>query len=91
MPYRLVKIPMANVPRTATLGESRGFIKALIGDDDRILGFTAFGVEASEMMAAMETAMIGRMPYTLLRDAILAHPTVSEGVAVLLASPQERP
>ena len=43
----------------------------LIGaNTDEILGFTAFGFEASELMAAVQTAMIGRMPCTLLRDAI---------------------
>ena len=51
---------------------------------DEILGFTAFGVEASELMAAVQTAMVGRMPFTMLRDAIFAHPTVSEGLVFLL-------
>ena len=83
--YRLVKIPMSNILRTFTHGESRGFAKGLIGDDDRFLGFTALGVEASEMMAAVQTAMIGRVPYTALRDAIFTHPTVAEGLGALLA------
>jgi Aldo/keto reductase family/Pyridine nucleotide-disulphide oxidoreductase, dimerisation domain len=63
----------------------RGFLKMLIGArSDEILGFTAFGVEATELMAAVQTAMVGRMPFTMLRDAIFTHPTVSEGLVFLL-------
>ncbi len=85
--YRLAKIPMAAVLRAVTLGETRGFVKMLIdAQSDRILGFVAVGVEASEMMAAVQTAMLGGLPYTLLRDAIFAHPTAAEGLIGLLAS-----
>jgi pyruvate/2-oxoglutarate dehydrogenase complex dihydrolipoamide dehydrogenase (E3) component len=85
--YRLVKMPMAAVLRAVTLGETRGFIKMLIdGESDRILGFTALGAEASEMMTAVQTAMLGRLPYTVLRDAIFTHPTVAKGLVFLLAS-----
>jgi pyruvate/2-oxoglutarate dehydrogenase complex dihydrolipoamide dehydrogenase (E3) component len=81
--FRLVKLPMANVLRTHTHSETRGFIKALIADDDRILGFTAFGAEASELMAAVESAMLGNLPYTILRNGIFAHPTTAEGLTAL--------
>jgi len=85
--YRLAKLPMAAVLRAVTLGETRGFVKLLIdAQSDRILGFTAFGVEASEMMAAVQTAMLGGLPYTVLRDAIFTHPTAAEGLVFLLAS-----
>jgi pyruvate/2-oxoglutarate dehydrogenase complex dihydrolipoamide dehydrogenase (E3) component len=85
--YRLAKIPMADVLRTRTVSEARGFLKMLIGaNSDEILGFTAFGFEASEPMAAVQTAMVGRMPYTMLREAIFTHPTMSEGLIGLLAS-----
>ena len=53
---------------------------------DRILGFAAFGVEASEMMATVQTAMLGDLPYTVLRDAIFTHPTAAEGLVFLMAS-----
>lgn len=87
--YRAVKLPMANVLRTHTIAEPRGFMKMLIGkDSDQILGFTAFGIEASELMAAVQTAMVGRLPYTVLRDAIFAHPTMSEGLIYLLGQVQ---
>jgi pyruvate/2-oxoglutarate dehydrogenase complex dihydrolipoamide dehydrogenase (E3) component len=52
---------------------------------DRILGFTALGTEASELMAAVQTAMLGDLPFTVLRDAIFTHPTAAEGLTVLLA------
>jgi pyruvate/2-oxoglutarate dehydrogenase complex dihydrolipoamide dehydrogenase (E3) component len=83
--YRLAKMPMASVLRTWTVSDRRGFIKMLIGKPgDEIIGFTAFGFEASELMAAVQTAMIGQLPYTMLRDAIFTHPTVSEGLVGLL-------
>jgi pyruvate/2-oxoglutarate dehydrogenase complex dihydrolipoamide dehydrogenase (E3) component len=85
--YRLAKIPMAAVLRAVALGETRGFVKMLIdAETDRILGFIAFGAEASEMMAAVQTAMLGGLPYTVLRDAIFTHPTAAEGLGPLLAS-----
>jgi len=84
--YRLAKIPMAAVLRTRTLSESRGFMKALVDTrSDRILGFTAFGVAAGEIMAAVQVAMIAGLPYTALRDAIFTHPTLLEGVIPLFA------
>jgi pyruvate/2-oxoglutarate dehydrogenase complex dihydrolipoamide dehydrogenase (E3) component len=87
VPYRLATMPMVNVLRTHTLGETRGFLKALVSaESDDILGFTAFGAEASEMMAAVQTAMLAKLPYTGLRDAILAHPTMAEGLTVLFAA-----
>ena len=84
--YRLAKIPMESVLRTRTLSETRGFLKALIGSDDRILGFTAFGVEAGEVMAIVQIAMAAGLPYTALRDAILTHPTMAEGLTVLFSA-----
>ena len=60
-------------------------------DSEEILGFTAFGAEASELMAAAQVAMMARMPYTALRDGIFAHPTAVEGLTVLLAGPPAFP
>jgi pyruvate/2-oxoglutarate dehydrogenase complex dihydrolipoamide dehydrogenase (E3) component len=84
--YRLAKMPMAGVLRAVTLGETRGFVKMLVdAESDRILGFTAFGAEASEMMAAVQRAMLGGLSYTVLRDGIFTHPTAAEGLVYLLA------
>jgi pyruvate/2-oxoglutarate dehydrogenase complex dihydrolipoamide dehydrogenase (E3) component len=85
--YRLAKIPMQNVLRTRTLSETRGFLKALIEQDgDRILGFTALGVEAGEVMAVVQVAMAAGLPYTVLRDMILTHPTMAEGLVALFSA-----
>jgi pyruvate/2-oxoglutarate dehydrogenase complex dihydrolipoamide dehydrogenase (E3) component len=83
---RVARLPMEAVLRTRTTGETRGFMKALLdARTDRILGFTMFGPEAGEVMAVVQTAMLAGMPYTGLRDAILAHPTMAEGLTGLFA------
>ena len=90
--YRVAKIPMSAVLRTRTLSEPRGLLKALIASDsDRILGFTALGAEAGELIAVVQTAMLTHAPYTTLRDSILTHPTIAEGLTVLFANEPKRP
>lgn len=85
--YRVAKVPMSAVLRTRTLAEPRGFLKALIAaDSDRLLGFTALGAEAGELIAVVQIAMLANAPYTTLRDAILTHPTIAEGLTVLFAN-----
>jgi pyruvate/2-oxoglutarate dehydrogenase complex dihydrolipoamide dehydrogenase (E3) component len=84
---RIAKLPMSAVLRTRTTGETRGFMKALLdARTDRILGFTMFGPEAGEVMAVVQTAMLAGMAYTGLRDAILAHPTMAEGLGSLFSA-----
>jgi pyruvate/2-oxoglutarate dehydrogenase complex dihydrolipoamide dehydrogenase (E3) component len=83
--YRLAKMRMADVLRTRTISEPRGFMKMLIAaESDQILGFTAIGAEASELLAAVQTAMVGGLPYTIVRDGIFTHPTIAEGLVFLL-------
>ncbi len=85
--YRLFKVPMEANLRARTLVETRGFMKALVeADGDGILGFTALGVSAGEIMAAVQVAMIAGLPYTALRDAVLTHPTLVEGLIPLFSS-----
>jgi len=85
--YRLAKIPMIAVLRTRTLSETRGFLKALVDTkSDRILGFTAFGVGAGELLAVVQVAIAGGMPYTALRDMIFTHPTLPEGLISLFSA-----
>lgn len=87
IPYRLFKIPMEAVFRATTLSETRGFLKALVEmDGDRILGFTGFGVGAGEILASVQIAMAAGLPYIALRDAILTHPTLVEGLISLFSS-----
>jgi pyruvate/2-oxoglutarate dehydrogenase complex dihydrolipoamide dehydrogenase (E3) component len=84
---RVARLPMSGVRRTATTDETLGFMKVLVGaSDDRILGFTMIGAEAGEVMAVVQTAMLADLPYPKLRDAILAHPTMSEGLGDLFAN-----
>jgi len=82
---RVARLPISAVLRAQTTGESQGFMKALVGDDDRILGFTMLGAEAGEVIAVVQTAMLAALPYARLRDAILAHPTMAEGLGALFA------
>jgi len=90
--YCLFKVPMAAVLRARALCETRGFLKALVApDNDHILGITVFGGSAGEIMSATQIAMIARLPYTALRDAILAHPTFVEGLHALFSSEPSGP
>lgn len=84
---RVARLPMAAVLRSHATGENQGFMKVLIaGEDDRIVGFTMIGAEAGEVMSVVQTAMLAGLPYPKLRDAILAHPTMAEGLGFLLAN-----
>jgi hypothetical protein len=83
---RVARLPMTSVLRARTIGETRGFMKALIdARGDRILGFTMLGSGAGEVIAAVQSAMLAGLAYTGLRDAILTHPTMAEGLGVPLA------
>jgi pyruvate/2-oxoglutarate dehydrogenase complex dihydrolipoamide dehydrogenase (E3) component len=84
--YRLTKVPMLAVLRSRTLSETRGFLKALVGEDDRILGFTAFGTSAGELLPAVQLAMANNLPHTAIRDLIIAHPILAEGLVSLFAA-----
>jgi pyruvate/2-oxoglutarate dehydrogenase complex dihydrolipoamide dehydrogenase (E3) component len=88
---RVAKLPMTGVRRTATTDETQGFMKVLVGgNDDRILGFTMIGAEAGEVMTVVQTAMLADLPYPRLRDAVLAHPTMAEGLGSLLSDVPSR-
>jgi pyruvate/2-oxoglutarate dehydrogenase complex dihydrolipoamide dehydrogenase (E3) component len=85
--FRLAKVPMTAVLRTRTLSETAGFMKALIdAQSDQILGFTVVGTGAGEIVGAVQIAMMAGLPYTALRDAILIHPTLLEGLIPLFTA-----
>jgi pyruvate/2-oxoglutarate dehydrogenase complex dihydrolipoamide dehydrogenase (E3) component len=85
--YRLFKIKMTSMLRARSLMETRGFLKCLVeGDSNHILGFAAFGVGAGEIVGCVQIAMLGGTPYTALRDAVLAHPTIPEELNALFSS-----
>jgi pyruvate/2-oxoglutarate dehydrogenase complex dihydrolipoamide dehydrogenase (E3) component len=84
---RVGRLPTSAVLRAQAIGETQGVMKILVdANDNRILGFTMIGSEAGEVMAVVQTAIIAGLPYTRLRDAVLAHPTMAEGLGFLLAN-----
>ncbi len=87
---RVARLPMSAVLRTQTIDEKQGFMKALVGANDRILGFAMIGAEAGEVLAAVQTAMLADLPYPRLRDAILTHPTMAEGLGSLFSNVPSR-
>ncbi|MEA3093314.1 MAG: putative pyridine nucleotide-disulfide oxidoreductase [Caballeronia sp.] len=88
---RVAKLPMASIPRARTTGDTHGFMKAIVDtQSDRILGFTMLGSNAGEVVATVQMAMLGNLPYTAIRDAILSHPTIAEGLNMLFAKIPER-
>lgn len=78
---RVAKLPMAHVARAIEMSETRGFIKAVVdANNDHILGCAVLGVEGGELMAMFQIAMMGCVPYTVLREGIFAHPTMAESL-----------
>jgi pyruvate/2-oxoglutarate dehydrogenase complex dihydrolipoamide dehydrogenase (E3) component len=78
---RVAKLPMTSVARAIEVDETRGFMKAVVdAETNQILGAAVLGIEGGEVMSVLETAMIGKLPYTALRDATYAHPTLSESL-----------
>jgi len=87
MKARVATLPAREILRTWTTGETRGFMKALVDERrDDILGFTMFGAEAGEVMAAVQMVMLAGLPFTTVRDAILTHPTMAEGLGTLFSN-----
>jgi pyruvate/2-oxoglutarate dehydrogenase complex dihydrolipoamide dehydrogenase (E3) component len=83
----IAKIPMSYVARAIEMGETRGFMKAVINaETGRILGCAVLGVEGGEIMAMIQIAMMGDLPYTALRDAVFAHPTLAESLNTLFST-----
>ncbi|GHB39089.1 pyridine nucleotide-disulfide oxidoreductase [Streptomyces viridiviolaceus] len=81
---RIARMPVAAIPRARTLRDTRGVWKAVVDrESDRILGVALLGPDASEVLTVVQTAMLTGAPYTLLRDSIIAHPTMAEGLNML--------
>lgn len=90
IPIRVAKLPMRSVLRTEATDETDGFMKALVeAAGDKILGFAMIGSDAGEVMAAVQTAMLANLPYPKLRDAVIAHLTVAEGLGTLFGNVAE--
>jgi pyruvate/2-oxoglutarate dehydrogenase complex dihydrolipoamide dehydrogenase (E3) component len=85
----VARLPMSRVARAVETGETRGFMKAVVdAENGRILGCAVLGLEGGELMAMLQLAMMGEIPYPRLRDAIFAHPTLAESLNSLFAAPQ---
>lgn len=84
---RVAKLPMSHVARALEVDETRGFMKAIVdADTKRILGARVLGIEGGEIVAILQVAMMGDLPYTALRDAVFSHPTTAEGLNNLFAA-----
>jgi pyruvate/2-oxoglutarate dehydrogenase complex dihydrolipoamide dehydrogenase (E3) component len=83
--FRVAKMPMTHVARALETDETRGFMKALVDDGGQILGAAVLGIEGGEIATIVQIAMMGKLPYTALRDAIFSHPTLAESLNNLFA------
>lgn len=84
---RVATMPMNSVARALEVDEPRGFMKAIVdADSDQILGCAVLGIEGGEIMAQLQIAMMGKLPYTVLRDAVFAHPLLAESLNSLFGS-----
>jgi pyruvate/2-oxoglutarate dehydrogenase complex dihydrolipoamide dehydrogenase (E3) component len=87
IPHRVAKVPMTSILRARTYTEPRGFMKAILdAGSDQILGFSAFGPDVGEVLGTVQMAMIAGLPFTAVRDAVLTHPTMVEGLGVLFSN-----
>jgi len=83
---RVAKMPMNYVARALEVDETRGFMKAIVdAESDQILGAAVLGIDGGEIMAMLQLAMMGRLPFTILREAVFAHPTLAESLNNLFA------
>lgn len=84
---RVAKMPMSHVARALEVDETRGFMKAIVdATSSQILGAAVLGIEGGEIMAQIQLAMMGGLPYTILKDAVFAHPTLAESLNNLFAN-----
>lgn len=79
--FRVFKMPMTRVARALEVDESRGFMKALVDQDtEQILGAAVLGIEGGEIMTQLQLAMMGKLSYKVLKNAVFAHPTLAESL-----------
>lgn len=84
---RTAKMPVTAIPRARTVGHLKGFWKAVIDrDTNRVLGAALLGTEGSEVIAVVQMAMLAGLDYAAVRDAIITHPTMAEGLTLLFTT-----
>ena len=87
----IAKIPMTYVSRAVEMGETRGFMKDVVdAETDQILCCAVLGTEGGEIMVMIQIAMMGKMHYTALRDAVFAHSTFAESLNILFSNVEHR-
>ena len=87
---KVARLPMQHVDRALEMGETRGFMKAIVDTDTKqILGASILGIQAGEIMTILQVAMMGELPYTTLRDAVFSHPTLAESLNDLFMNLEE--
>lgn len=85
--YKVAKLPMLHVARAIESGETAGFMKAIVDkESDEILGAAVLGVNGGEISSVLNLAILGKLPYTLIRDGVFAHPTFSESLNNLFSA-----
>ena len=86
-PFRVATMPMSHVARALEMDEPRGTMKVLVDPGTRqLLGAAVLGIEGGEIMAALQLAMMGKLPYDRVRDAVFAHPTLAESLNNLFST-----
>ena len=82
--YRVAKMPMADASRAIETDETRGFIKVLVDPETKqLLGAAVLGIEGGELTAMLQLAMLGKLPYTAIQNAVIAHPSLAESLTLL--------
>ncbi len=85
--FCVAKLPMSYVARALEVDETRGFMKAVVdANTDQILGAAILGIEGGEVMSVLQVAMMGKVPYTAIRDGVFAHPTLAESLNNLFSA-----
>lgn len=85
--YQLASLPMSRVARATESGETRGLMKVLVEtENQQILGAAILGKEGGEIMSMLQIAMMGKLPYSVLKDGIFAHPTLAEALNNLFSN-----
>jgi pyruvate/2-oxoglutarate dehydrogenase complex dihydrolipoamide dehydrogenase (E3) component len=85
--YRVAAMPMSHVARALETDEPRGLMKVLVEPETRrLLGAAVLGVEGGEIMATLQLAMMGSLPYDSLREGVFAHPTLAEALNNLFST-----
>lgn len=86
----IATMPAAKIPRANTVGDTRGLLKIVIDKkSEQILGCSIFAHEGGEVMSVVQMAMLGKVSYKQVRDAVWTHPTMTESLNLLLANVRE--